>query len=498
MHTGNRSVIVIGAGIAGLTAAAHLAQRGLRVTVVEKNTHPGGRCDHFTRSGHRFDTGPTLLIMPLVYETEFAALCSRLREMLDLRRVDPTYHLVFDDGSCLNLTSDAESMRTQLESVERGSFGGFQRYLAEGGSHYARSMPRLVNRDFRRPLDFFCPANLPLLYQVKPFIQHYANMAHYFGSPRLKAAFTFQDIYMGLSPFEAPATFSLMPYSELAHGVWYPRGGMYSVVQALVAIAQQAGVEFIYDTSVQQIEVNGAAARGVMLEEGSRLEADAILANADLPYVYKELLPEDGRARRLEQKHFSCSVISFFWGVKKRYESLPPHTLFLAHDYRENFDSIVRDLDLPANPSVYVHAPARLDASMAPAGEDTLIAIVPTGHMNENGHQDWASLRDRARQSALNRLASLGMTDVEETIKFEISYTPPSWHKRYNLMKGSTHGLSHNLTQLGYFRPQNRHPRYHNVYFVGASTHPGTGMPTALVSGRLASQRMVEDFENAL
>jgi len=492
----SRSVIVIGAGVGGIAAAAHLARQGLHVTVVEKNTRPGGRCDHFTREGHSFDTGPTLFIMPLLYQAEFAALGASMAEMLDLQRVDPTYHLVFDDGSRLALTSDMKSLEEQLEAIEPGSFDGFLRYMTEGHRHYDLALERLVTKDFRSASDLLTLSNLPLLFQVKPLINHYRNMSSYFSDPRLKSAFTFQDVYMGLSPFEAPATFSMMPYTELAHGVWYPKGGMYSVVEALVSVAEQAGVEFVFDTSVQQVNVNSTHVHGVTLEDGSRLDADAVLANADLPYVYKELLPEDGRARRLENKRFSCSVISFFWGTKKRYESLPPHTLCLAHDYRENFESIIRDQDLPANPSIYFHAPARLDSSMAPPGQDTLIAIVPVGHMSENGGQDWAAIRDRARQSALGRLASLGITDLEENIKFEVSYTPLSWHKRYNLLKGSTHGLCHNLTQLAYFRPPNRHPHYRNLYFVGASTHPGTGMPTALVSARLASQRMAEEAES--
>jgi phytoene desaturase len=321
-------------------------------------------------------------------------------------------------------------------------------------------------------------------------------MSAYFSEERLKSAFTFQDLYMGLSPFEAPATFSMMPYTELAHGVWYPKGGMYSVVEALVSIAEQAGVEFIFNASVQQIDVAGSSAHGVTLEDGGRIEADAVLANADLPYVYKGLLPQDGRAEQLEHKRFSCSVISFFWGLKKRYETLGPHTLFLADDYRENFDSIIHDRDLPQNPSIYIHAPARLDASMAPPAQDTLIAIVPVGHMSGNGDQDWACIRDRARRSVVSRLAGVGITDLEENIKFETSYTPLSWKKRYNLMKGATHGLCHNLTQLGYFRPQNRDARYRNLYFVGASTHPGTGMPTALVSARLAAQRMMDESQS--
>jgi len=493
-----KSVVVIGAGIGGLTAAIHLARRGLHVTIIEKNSHPGGRCGRLSREGHHFDTGPTLFVMPLLYEAEFHTLGASLREQLDLRRVDPTYHLVFDDGIQLALTSDMNSMQEQLESIQPGSFQGLLRYLQEGDRHYQLVLDKLVNRNFSKASDFFNFQNLPLILRLKALINHYRNMSAYFDEPRLKSAFTFQDIYMGLSPFEASATFSMMPYTELAHGVWYPKGGMYSVVEALTGLAHQAGVEFEFNVSVERLEVDGNKTQSVILSDGRTIKPDIVLANADLPYVYNNLLPNDREAKRLSRKHFSCSVISFFWGVEQTYEALGPHTLFLADDYRENFISIIRDLSLPANPSLYIHAPARLDPSMAPRGQDTLTAIVPVGHMSENGDQDWSELQDIARQHVFRRLQTLGITDFEADIKFEETYTPPSWRKRYNLERGSTHGLAHTLTQMAYFRPANRHPRYQNLYFVGASTHPGTGMPTAMVSGRLVSERILNDFNTRL
>jgi phytoene desaturase len=487
------SVIVIGAGIGGITAAAHLARAGLHVTVLEKNAHPGGRCDRFSRAGHHFDTGPTLFLMPQLYDAEFRLLGTSLHEQLDLLRVDPTYHLVFDNGSRLALTSDMKSMQEQLESIQPGSFQGLLRYLQEGARHYRLALDKLVNRDFRRASDYIRLQNLPLAFSLKPFIHHYRNMSAYFDDPRLKAAFTFQDSYMGLSPFDAPATFSLMPYTELAHGVWYPRGGMYRVVEALTDLARAAGVEFIFNSAVERIDATATHVQGVHFAGGTRLEADMLLANADLPYVYQDLLPQDKTAGRLRRKRFSCSVISFFWGVDKPYEALGPHTLFLADDYRQNFASIDRDLSLPANPSLYIHAPARLDPDMAPRGQDTLTAIVPVGHMNEKGDQDWGAIRDQARQHVFRRLRAFGISDIEAHIKFEETYTPLSWHKRYNLVNGSTHGLSHTLTQMAYFRPSNRHALYKNLYFVGASTHPGTGIPTAMVSGRLVSERIRDE-----
>jgi len=491
-----KSAAVIGAGIGGITAAIHLARSGLHITVLEKNGHPGGRCDRFSREGHQFDTGPTLFVMPLLYKAEFAALGTSVHEQLDLQRVDPTYRLVFDDGSQLALTSDMPLMREQLEAIQPESFQGFLRYVREGERHYRLVLNNLLNCDFRKASDIFNFHTLALLFRLKPLINHYRNMSAYFDEPRLKSAFTFQDIYMGLSPFEAPATYSMMPYTELAHGVWYPKGGMYRVVESLMELAMQAGVEFVFNSPVERIDANATHVQGIRLADGSHLEADVVLANADLPYVYQSLLPQDESAEALTRKRYSCSVISFFWGLDKMYPDLGPHMLFLADDYRENFERINRDLGLPANPSLYLHAPARLDSAMAPHGQDTLVAIVPVGHLSENGGQEWNELRDEARGHVFRRLRTLGIDDIEAHIKFEKAYTPVSWARRYNLVKGSTHGLSHTLMQMACFRPSNRHPRFGNLYFVGASTHPGTGMPTAMVSGRLVAKRIMDELGN--
>jgi phytoene desaturase len=210
--------------------------------------------------------------------------------------------------------------------------------------------------------------------------------------------------------------------------------------------------------------------------------------------VYQQLLPDARPAKALLRKQFSSSAISFFWGLDRAYPALGPHTLFLADDYRENFERIVRDLTLHTNASLYVHAPARLDPSMAPPGQDTLTAIVPVGHLSDTRLQPWDDLRDEARRQVFRRLRALGIDDIEDHIKFEETYTPVSWATRHNLAKGSTHGLSHTLTQMAWFRPSNRHRRYRNLYFVGASTHPGTGVPIAMVSGRLAAERIAAEL----
>ena len=499
----DRTVLVIGAGMGGIATAARLARHGYQVTVAEKGGRAGGRCDHLVKDGHHFDTGPTLFLMPELYARTFADLGERMEDHLDLRRIDPTYQVIFDDGSTLALTSDLSAMQTQLEAIETGSFGGLLHYLEEGHRHYKLGLPSLVQRGFRNPFEFFNLRNLILLFRLKLLVKHYANIGKYFQNPRLKAAFTFQDIYMSLNPYEAPATYSLFQYAELAGGVWFPMGGMARVVEALTAIAEKHGVRFIYNAPVEQILVDGRQVTGVTLASGQEVGAGVVVANADLPYVYRCLLPDDGAASRLMRKKYTCSTVTFYWGVDRQYPQLGPHNLFLAGDYRQSFGHILQDFTLPEEPSFYLHAPARIDPSMAPQGQDTLVVVVPVGHIDDTSipnldaqdrePQNWDAIQQRARQFVLQRLARIGVVDLEEHIKFEASYAPPDWQSRYNLTKGANLGLAHNLTQMGYLRPHNRHARYRNLYFVGASTHPGNGVATVLISARLTTERLLQE-----
>ena len=491
----NRSTaLVIGAGIGGVATAARLARSGYEVTVVEKNAEPGGRCGRIVRDGHRFDIGPTLFLMPEVFEETYAALGERLSDHLDLRRINPTYQIRFGDGAELRLTPDINTMQGQLEQIEPGSFGGFLRYLEEGRRHYKMSLRHFVGRNFYSLPDYFSPGNLPLLFKLRALNKHYANIGNYFQNPMLKAAFTFQNMYLGLSPYDAPATYSLLQYTELADGVWFPMGGMYRTIETLVAIAEAKGVRFIYNAPVEKIEVERQRANGVVLSDGRRLTADTIVANADLPYVYRELLPDRAEADRLERMKYTCSAIMFYWGVDKVYPQLGHHNVFLAGDYRASFDRIFKDHTLPDEPSFYVHAPTRTDPVAAPSGQDTLMALVPVGHLDESIGQNWDALQSRARRAVLDRLKQIGLNDLTDHIKFEVSYTARDWNQKFNLVKGAAFGLSHNFMQVGYLRPHNRHRKYRNLYFVGASTHPGTGLPIVLLSARLTTERILKDM----
>ena len=490
-------VLIVGAGIGGIATAARLARRGYRISVVEKNENSGGRCGQMTVQGHRFDTGATFFLMPELYAGTFTDLGERMEDHLDLRRVDPTYHLYFQDDSQFRLTSDLHDLLAQVEAIEPGSFRRTLDYLGKGRRFYELSMPTLIGRDFNSLPEFLNPRMLRLFLQVKAYRQHASYVRRFFKSEKLRMAFTFQDMYMGLSPYAAPAVYSLMQSTELSDGLYYPIGGMYRVAEELTAIAETQGVEFRYNAPVERILVAGGRATGLALADGQTLSADIVVANADLGYVYRQLLPDDGTAGRLDRKEYGCSTVMFYWGLDKQFPQLGPHNLFFAGDFRQSFEDIFSDTSMPEEPNFYVHAPGRLDPSVAPLGGETLYVAVPVGPMNDKNPQDWEAIRARARAYILKRLAGLGMADLEAHIKVEVSFIPPDWKERYNLTRGSAHGLSHKLTQMAYFRPHKRHARYRNLYFVGASTHPGTGVPTVLVSARLAAERILEDTGRA-
>jgi phytoene desaturase len=495
------TALVIGAGIGGIATAARLAKNGYNVTVLEKNETPGGRCNQIVREGHRFDIGPTLFLMPEVWEETFAALGEKMSDHLDLRRIDPTYKVHFADGLQLQLTSDIGEMQTQLEKVEKTAFTGFLNYIAEGSRHYKLSLEKFVGRNFYNIFEYFSLANLPLIFQLKALDKHYRNTGRFFKDERLKAAFTFQNMYLGLSPYDAPATYSLLQYTELAEGVWYPMGGMYAGIQALTEVAEKLGVKFVYNAPVKALNVerstfNAQRIKSATLEDGREFAADLFVGNADLPYIYDQLLPDRAEAKKLDEKLYTCSTIMFYWGVDRQYPQVAHHNIFLGSDYKGSFDQIFKEHRLPDEPSFYVHAPARTDAAAAPEGQDTFYVLVPVGHLEARTKQDWDAMVNKARETVFTRLAEeMGITDLKEHIKFEINYTPRTWQERFNLAKGAAFGLSHNFWQVGFLRPQNRHAHYKNMYFAGASTHPGTGLPIVLLSARLTTERILKEFQ---
>ena len=493
-----RTAVIIGAGIGGITTAVYLAKSGYRVSIYEKNSSPGGRCGQLKRDGHRFDLGATMLLMPGIYNEVFGSLGIRLEEGKDIVPLNNLYRIWYDDGTSLAFTSDKAIMKDQLEKIEPGSFEKSEKYISRGYEIFRSSMTRLIDRNFFNIFQMINLKNIPFLFKIKAFTPHFSYARKFFSHPHLLMAYTFQNIYVGQSPFDAPALFSMVPAAELTEGSFFPSvGGMFSVVEKMLEAAVKEGVQLYYNSPVRQITISGKKADGIILNDGASIKADIVIANADLPYVYRTLLPDKRASEHLDNLKYSCSAVCFHWGLDKVYPQLEHHNVFLSDGFKKGLDRIFKDKSVSDNPSFYVHAPTRTDSGAAPPNHDTLSVIVAAGHLDKNFPQDWDLIKEKTRKSVIDRLRKLGMEDFEKHIKFEISYLPESWEKACNISRGSVFGsLGHNIFQMGYFRPHNRHDSYKNLYFVGGSTHPGNGIPNVLISAKLVSERILNETMN--
>jgi len=492
--TNTGTALVIGAGIGGIATSIFLAKKGYRVDVYEKNDSPGGRCGQIIRDGHRFDLGATMMLMPDVYRDVFSSLGLTLEKDLNVRPLDDIYSVWFDDGTRLDFTTDRKRMEEQLEKIEPGSFASAEKYVTTGFSLYKTAFEKLIGRNFTRFFDFFNLSNALLLVRLKTYIPHSRYTARFFRSKHLQMAYTFQNIYVGQSPFTSPALFSMIPSAELTEGSMFPVGGMHSVVKKLIETAEEHGVRFHFSKPAVRISTEGRRAAGVVFSDGKEAKADVIVANADLPYVYRKLLPPGFKSRRLERMKYSCSALVIHWGLDKQYPQLGHHSTFLSDDFRNGLDSIFRDKSMGDDPCFYIHAPVRTDPSAAPAGCDTFSVAVGVGHLDKKKPQDWDHLTDIARRAVIRKLKNIGINDIEDHIKFEITVPPAEWEEELNISRGSVFGsLAHNILQMGYFRPHNRDQHYRNLYFTGGSTHPGNGIPMVLLSARLVSERILNE-----
>jgi phytoene desaturase len=490
--TKNKTVVIIGAGIGGITTALYLAKNGYGVSVYEKKSSPGGRCGQLIRNGHRFDLGATMLLMPGIYNEVFGDLGIGLEPGKDIVPLDDLYTIWFDNGEKIDFTSDESRMKEQLEKIEPGSFEKSKKYVTTGYKIFQLGMDKLIGRNFYNIFQFANFRNIGLLIKLKTYISNWNYAKRFFSHPHLMMAYTFQNIYVGQSPFDSPALFSMVPAAELTEGSFFARGGMFSIVEKLYNASESCGVRFHFNTGVSKINIVENKAVSILLENGSEVKADVIVANADLPYVYRNLLPDKGKSSRLDRMNYSCSAICYHWGLDKVYPVLKHHNVFLSDDFREGLDRIFIDKTLGDKPSFYVHAPVRIDPSAAPAGHDTLSIVVGAGHIDRTKEQDWNVLSQKTHAAVIERFKKLGMTDIEEHIEFEVCYTPESWEYACNISRGSVFGsLGHNMMQMGYFRPHNRHDKYHNLYFVGGSTHPGNGIPNILMSSKLVAERII-------
>jgi phytoene desaturase (3,4-didehydrolycopene-forming) len=518
-------VVVVGGGAGGLASAGRLARAGCNVTLLEKNAELGGRVQSEHINGWRFDTGPSLLLFPQKYEETFEALGTPMASVVDICRVEPAAYRVFfpsSPGYSIDLLNNPDEMAAQLEKLEPGAGASFFKFVAMAKSHLDIGMPYFIDRSFDELTNAKSLFDLlPKLSSINPWQMlgpHDMVMRNFFKDPRLRAAFTFQDLYVGLTPGSAPAVFSLLAGTELTDGVWYPRGGGFQTIRdGLETAIKKCGVEVKTNSEVKTIEVedkNGAV-KGVRIANGDFIEADVVVCNRDLPAAY-DLLEQSvvqsvanhaaKETKKLSNLKYSMGVIAYNWCITGKLEGLAHHNVFLSEKFEAAWKPAATPRDFPQYPNFYVHVPSKTDPSAAPEGCDSVMILLPVAHMQlkakKTGESDSSStnyeeLVAAGRQKILDSFKAAGIGGdgaIEDMIAHEMVIAPPQWKERYGVQHGAAFGLSHSLDQLSLFRPGNKDEAVPGLYFVGASTRPGNGVPLCFIGAKLTSERILKDY----
>jgi len=493
-----RRVGIIGGGPGGLAAAMLLAKAGLDVTVHEARDVLGGRSATITaptdRGTFRFDTGPTFFLYPRVLQDIFAACGRRLEDEVELIRLDPQYHLVFEDGAELHATGDLTRMAAELARLSPADAAALPRFMEDNRAKLAVFRP-ILEAAFNGMRDLGRPEVLRGLSKLRPHRSVDRDLAVYFRDKRVRLAFSFQSKYLGMSPFRCPSLFTILSFMEYEYGVYHPRGGTGAVIAAMARVARDLGARIDLGQPVQEILFEGRRAVGLRAGDVER-RYDALVINADFAQAMTRLVPDRLRRRwsdrKIARKKFSCSTFMMYLGIEGTLPELAHHTIFLAEDYRRNLHEIEAG-QAPGAPSFYVQNACVTDPALAPPGHSTLYVLVPVGHRVGEG-VDWPREQARYRALALQRLERIGLRGIEGRIRFEKVVTPQGWEQDLQVFRGATFNLAHNIRQMLHWRPRNRFEDLDGVYLVGGGTHPGSGLPVIFEGARITSRLLTDDL----
>jgi len=471
-----------------------LAQAGAEVTILEKQPRVGGRTSLLGSGGYRFDLGPTFFLYPQILREIFQTVGRDLFKEVPMTKLDPQYRITFGAGGELNATPDLERMVAEIAKLSPPDAPNFRRFMEYNRVKLEKFAPCL-QMPFPGWMSLVNLRLLMVLPFLKPWKSLHAELAGYFKDPRLQLAFTFQSKYLGMSPFQCPSLFSILSFLEYEHGIWHPTGGCNSLTSNLARVAQELGVSIQLNTAVEEILFEGRRAVGVRTAQGE-LRADAVMINADFANAITSLVPDQLRRRwsnaKVAKKDFSCSTFMLYLGVEGKFDHLAHHNIYVAKDYRRNLNEIERAHVLSEDPSFYLANPVGTDATMAPTGHSALYVLLPVTHQHPN--VDWNLERARYRGVALRQLEKLGVTDLEQRIRFERMVTPADWEGKLDIYRGATFNLSHNFAQMLHLRPRNRFEELDRMYLVGGGTHPGSGLPVIFESARISSKLLLEDL----
>ncbi|MEM1413875.1 MAG: phytoene desaturase family protein [Myxococcota bacterium] len=484
-------ITVIGAGFSGLSAACHLADAGARVTVVDRHPQTGGRARTWVKDGFHFDMGPSWYWMPDVFERFFASFGYRVDELYDLRRLDPSYRLVWEREEAWDVPAGVDALRRFVDAKEPGAGAGLDRFLRETKYTYEQATQDYLLRPSLSFLEFFDARLLVQLQKLKMLRSMHSYATSFFDDPKLVRLASWPVLFLGASAKETSAMYALMSYADMALGTWYPMGGMHRIIEGMVRVAEERGVTFRLGEPVREIALEGMRATGVRTDEGV-IASDAVVASADYHHVESQLLP--ARARQIpervwQKKTMSPSSLLFYLGVKGEVPELPHHTLFFDEDLDRHMDAVYTSPRWPARPLFYVCAPTRTDASLAPKGHENLFLLIPLAP----GLQDDDVARERTYHACMERLEKHVGRPLRDQVVLKRSYAMRDFEADYAAFQGNAYGMANTLRQTGPLKPPLRSKKVAGLYFAGQMTVPGPGMPPSLVSGELAAKVLMND-----
>lgn len=495
MSAKRKKVCIVGAGPGGLANAMLMAQAGADVTLFERADRVGGRCSAIEAEGFRFDTGPTFFLYPRVLEEIFQSVGRNLWRDVPMTRLDPQYRLEFGAGGRIDATPDLQRMHAEIARIAPQDADSFARFMNENRTKLERFRP-ILESPFNGILDLLRPSVLKAVPWVRPWRSVADDLGQHFSDPRLITAFSFQSKYLGMSPFQCPSLFTILAFLEYEFGVFHPTGGCAAVSEKMADIAREMGVDIRLEEPVEKLHFDGRKAVGLQSRSGGH-QFDSLVINADFAQAMKTLVPNHLRSswndKKLDRSKYSCSTFMMYLGIEGRYDHLPHHTIYIAKDYERNLDEIDRLKVLSEDPSFYVQNAGVTDSTLAPAGMSTLYVLAPVAHHSPT--IDWKSQSAMFRRRVVKQLAKVGLDDVEERIRFEKIVTPDDWQNGYQIFRGATFNLAHNLGQMLHARPRNRFDDLKHVYLVGGGTHPGSGLPVIYESARISARLMCDALQ---
>lgn len=477
--------IVIGSGFGGLAAAVRLGARGYRVTVLERLAEPGGRAVVRKRDGFTFDSGPTVITAPFLFEELWTLCGKRFEDHIDLRPVTPFYRIRFHDGEVFDYTGDAAAMREQVRKFCPGDVAGYERFVQKSEEIFNVGFERLAHVPFTRFVDM--ARVVPAMIKLESYRTVYGLVAKYISDERLRQVFSFHPLLVGGNPFSTTSIYSLIAFLERKWGVHFPMGGTGALVSGLVSLIEGQGNEVRCGADVARIHVENRRATHVELRNGERLACDVLVSNADAAWTYKYLVDSAVRStwtdRRIERTRYSMSLFVWYFGTKRTYEDVAHHTILLGPRYKGLLDDIFKKHVLADDFSLYLHRPTATDRSLAPAGCDAFYVLSPVPNLLDQ--TDWRVAAEPYRKRIETLLAATVLPGLDREIVTSEVLHPQGFQDDLLSFRGAAFGVEPILTQSAYFRPHNRSEDVDNLYLVGASTHPGAGMPGVLSSARV-------------